>query len=62
MDKFERLNYETQQWRNSFVTRPANTNTTGQYSFYNGASDYWANYNNNQVYKNNNGAFSRKYY
>lgn len=59
MDKIERLNRETQEWRNTFVTRPAaNTNSAPKY----GTSEYWLNYWNNQTYKANNGQYSKKYF
>ena len=59
MDKFERLNRDTQQWRNSFVTRPASTASSAPKY---GTSEYWRNYWNNQTYKTNNNQYSKKYF
>lgn len=56
MDMFERLNRETQEFNNRNVNRFSES--TPKY----GTSTYWQNYWNNQIYKQNNGQYSSKYY
>lgn len=56
LDKFERLNRETREFNNSNIDR-FNT-ATPKY----GTSAYWQNYYNNQTYKQNNGAYTKKYF
>lgn len=56
MDKFERLNRETQDYNNHNVNRLNESNPSR------GSLEYWLNQYNNQTYKANNGAYSSKYY
>ena len=55
MDKFERLNRETRDFNNRNVDR-FNESCKPTYT-----SQWWVNYNNNQVFKQNNGQYSNKY-
>ena len=57
MNKFEYLNWMTTNYNNYNVDR---FNTAAPNNYYN--SNYWVNQNNNNVYKNNNGMYSAKYY
>lgn len=58
MVDFDRLNRETQAWRNEFVTRTPSS-ATDPYRY--GSSEYWLNRKNNETYKNNNGQYSNYY-
>ena len=55
MDKFDRLNRETREYNNRNVDR-FNPSTKSNYSYFDPYRQ------NNQVYKNNNGEYSRNYY
>jgi hypothetical protein len=58
MDKFDRLNEETQRMRDRFVTRPSSySNSSPKY----GTREYWQNYWNNKTFKSNNGQYSNHY-
>ena len=59
MDKFERLNRDTQNYRNTFVTRPASS-ASGSIKY--GTAEYWRNYWNNKTYKTNNNQYSKNYF
>ena len=54
MDKFERLNRETNEFNNRNVNH---YNPNNRY----GTHEYWQNYWNNQTYKQNNGQYSKHY-
>lgn len=56
MDKFERLNRETQEHNNKNVDRF--NSSCNNY----GTKEYWQNYFNNQTFKQNNGQYSKKYF
>lgn len=58
MVDFDRLNRETQAWRNEFVTREP-SRATDPYRY--GSSAYWLNRKNNETYKYNNGQYSNYY-
>lgn len=58
MKDFDRLNWETNNYKATDVRRTASTSTTVKY----GTPEYWANYWNNQTYKANNGQYSKRYY
>lgn len=54
MIDFDKLNRETRDYNNN---RPVNRNT-GSY----GTKEYWVNLCNNRTYRQNNGAYSKKYF
>ncbi len=54
MDKFERLNWETREYKNKNVDR-FNTSTKGNYNYFDPYKQ------NNQTYKANNGQYSSYY-
>ena len=58
MVDFDKLNRETNAYNARNVSRePSKANANPKY----GTSTYWQNYWNNQIYKTNNGEYSRHY-